>query len=93
MRRSNVVLLIAATAVWAAEVQAMTINTTFDSSVTSLPAAAQWESAWNYATGQIQSLYSDPITINLTLTSGTPSGILGQSGPQLQTIGTLDPVG
>ncbi len=64
--------------------QALTINTTFDASVTSLANAAQWTSAWNFATGQIQSLYSDPITINITLKAG---GGLGSSSTNLQAIG------
>jgi hypothetical protein len=62
---------------------ALIINTTFASSVTSLSNAAQWESAWNTATAQLQTLFSDSITINITLQAG--SG-LGSSSTSLQFV-------
>src|SRR5690242_4194126 len=61
------------------------INTTFDSSVTSRGDAASWISAWNYATNEFQTQYSDNITINLTFQAST-SG-LGSSNTNLQFIG------
>jgi hypothetical protein len=63
---------------------ALTIKTTFDPTVTALPNAAEWESAWNYAAGQFQSQYSDPITINITFKAG---GGLGSSSTSLQFVG------
>lgn len=62
----------------------LTINTTFDATVTGRGDAAQWISAWNYAVGEFTSRYSDPITINLTFQAG---GGLGGSGTALQFIG------
>jgi hypothetical protein len=66
--------------------QAVTINSTFDPTVTALGPAvsAQWISAWNFAAGQFQAQYSDPITINITLKAG---GGLGGSSTNLQFIG------
>src|SRR5437868_4941804 len=63
---------------------ALTINTTFDSTVNNLGNSAQWISAWNYAAGQFQVQYSDPITINITFKAG---GGLGSSSTNLQFIG------
>ena len=71
-------------------VNALTINTTIDSTVTSLANSAQWISAWNYAAGQIEALYADPITLNMTLVAGGITS-LGMSNPTLAPIGTFDP--
>ena len=68
----------------ASSAHALTILTTFNTTVTSLGNAAQWETAWNYAAGQYANLFSDPIVINITLAAG--SG-LGSSNTNLQTIG------
>ena len=79
-----------------ASASSITFNTTFDSSVTSLANAAQWESAFNYATSQYSSLFSDPITINLIFKANPGTSILGQSSTNLvgflnysQTVGAL----
>ena len=68
------------------QANALTINTTFDSTVTGAgnPNAASWVSAWNYAVGEFQSTYSDPITINIKFQGG---GGLGGSNTNLQFIG------
>lgn len=41
------------------------IDPVFDSSVTSLPNAAQVESAFNYAAGQLEALFSNPVTLTI----------------------------
>src|SRR5215475_10321264 len=48
---------------------AMTFNLTFDSTVTSLPYAAQAEAATSYAAQTISSLFSDNININVNVVS------------------------
>jgi len=68
--------------VLAPPVQAMTINVTYDSSVTSLANAAQVETAFAAAAQTIQNLYTNPITVNITVFFS--SGVnLGQSSTQL----------
>src|SRR5258706_6109097 len=52
---------------------ALTFNVTYDTSVTSLTNAAQVESAFAVATQTFQSLYTNAITINLTVYWG-PNG-------------------
>ncbi|HZZ42214.1 MAG TPA: NF038122 family metalloprotease [Tepidisphaeraceae bacterium] len=47
--------------------RALTINLTFDSNVTSLPYASDVESATQYAAQQVESLFSDNITVNITV--------------------------
>jgi hypothetical protein len=64
----------------------LVFNTTFDSSVTSLSNAAQWESAFNYATSFYSNLFSDNITINLTLDASPGTSILGESTTQLAVL-------
>lgn len=53
-------------------------NVTYDSSVTSLTTASSWENAFNYATAQYSNLFSDSVTINITLKASS-SVSLGQS--------------
>jgi hypothetical protein len=53
--------------VLAPPVQALTFNVTYDSSVTSLTNAAQVETAFAAAVQTIQNLYTNPITVNLTV--------------------------
>jgi hypothetical protein len=55
----------------------LTIVPTFGSTVTSSPLAAQIESAFNYAIGQFEAEYSDPVTVDVNV-AYTGSG-LGQS--------------
>jgi hypothetical protein len=57
----------------------LVINTTFDSSVTSLSNAAQVENAVHYAAQQYESLFSNPITINITVTALPGSSTFGSS--------------
>jgi hypothetical protein len=57
----------------------LTIHTSFDASVTSLPLASQVESAFNYAAAQYQGLFSNPITLNIELAARAGTGIFGQS--------------
>lgn len=71
----------------AAPARALIINPTFDSSITSLSNAAQVEAAINYANGQYQTLFNDPITINITFKSNPGTSILGQSNTSLQFTG------
>ena len=64
----------------AAPVQAaLLINTTFDSSVTSLSNASSVESAFNYAAQEFENLISTPITVNITVSANAGTTILGQS--------------
>lgn len=53
--------------VQAPPVQALTFNVTYDSSVTSLTNAAQVESAFAAAAQTIQNLYTNSITVNITV--------------------------
>ena len=57
----------------------LVINTTFDSSVTSLPNVAQVEAAVTYAAQQYEGLFSNPITINITVTAVPGTGTFGAS--------------
>jgi hypothetical protein len=61
-----------------APAHALVINTTYDSTVTSLANSAQVQSAFNYAASQYQGLFTDPITINITVSAGT-TGLGGSS--------------
>jgi hypothetical protein len=54
----------------ASPVQAMIINATYDSSVTSQPDAAQIESAFAAASQTIEDLYTNSITVNITVYFG-----------------------
>ncbi len=51
----------------AVPVRALTINVTYDSSVTSLPNAAQVEAAVACAVQTFQDLYTNAITVNITV--------------------------
>jgi hypothetical protein len=57
----------------------MTINPTFTSNVTSLSDAAQVEGAVNYVCGYYDSLFTNPITINITVDASPGTSILGES--------------
>ncbi len=68
----------------AASVRAnLVINPTFDTSVTSLSNAADIENAFNYAALQYENLYSDPITLNITVESTPGTSTLGQSNSRI----------
>jgi hypothetical protein len=68
-------------------VRALTINLDFDSSVTSLPNAADYEAATTYAAHQYEALFSDPISINITVAATSDPSVLGQNSDNL--LGTL----
>ena len=62
----------------------LTINLTFDTSVTNLPNAAPVESACNYAAQQFEDLYTDGSSVNITVEAdSTTKGLLGHSSTQL----------
>lgn len=61
------------------------INPFYDSSVTSRPDYAQIQTAFNYAASQYSALYSDNITINITVKADATVG-LGLSLSQLKGI-------
>ena len=64
--------------------RALTLSPLFDSSVTSLPNAAQVEAAVDYAIGQIDAMYADPITIKfLVSASALGPHLLGEATPDL----------
>lgn len=62
---------------------ALIINPTYDSTVTGLSNFSSIQSAFTYAAQQFQTQYTDPITINITVSSGTTG--LGASDTQLQS--------
>jgi hypothetical protein len=63
----------------------LVINTSFNSSVTSLSNAAQVENAFNFAAQQYESLFSNSITINITLIASPGTSHFGNSSYPLQT--------
>jgi hypothetical protein len=63
---------------------ALTIDLSYDSSVTSLPYAAQVESATQYAADQLQNIITNPMTVNINVVA-QDSG-LGGSGTGLGGI-------
>lgn len=58
--------------------RALVINVTYDSSVTSQPNAAQIETAYNLVVQSLETLYTNPVTVNLTVYWGETD--LGSSG-------------
>jgi hypothetical protein len=58
---------------------ALTINLTFDSTVTSLPNAAQYEAATTYAAQQLENLFVDNITINIDVVASSDPNVFGMS--------------
>jgi hypothetical protein len=67
---------------WAQPVKAMTLNLTYDTSVTSLgaPLSAEIESAVNAAAQTLQNLYTNPITVNITVYWGATGPFSGGIG-------------
>lgn len=61
--------------------RALIINVTYDSSVTSQPNTAQIETAYNLVAESFETLYTNPITVNLTIYWGGTS--FGSSGTLL----------
>jgi hypothetical protein len=68
--------------VLASPVHALTLNVTYDSSVTGLTNAAQVEAAVAAAVQTFQDLYTNAITVNITVSFSSSVG-LGQSSTQL----------
>ena len=62
---------------------ALVIHPTFNHSVTRLADAAQVESAVNYVIGQYENQFSDPITINISISATSNSSVLGESNTNL----------
>ncbi|EDY16526.1 conserved hypothetical protein [Chthoniobacter flavus Ellin428] len=59
--------------------RALVINPTYDSSVTSLANAAQWESGFQGAIQEFENNFNDPITINITFKANPGTSIFGHS--------------
>jgi hypothetical protein len=72
--------------------QAMTIVPTFTTNVTSLADASQVESAVNYVAQQYGQLFSNPITIRITVDAAPGTGILGKSNTELKGPFSYDTV-
>lgn len=64
-------------------VRAMTINVTYDSSVTSLTNAAQVEAAVASAVQTFQDLYTNAITVNITVAFSSSVGLGESSTPEV----------
>src|SRR4051812_34792443 len=78
------VLALAVLGVACPSASALTINTTFTASVTGLSNAAAVQNAFNYAATQFQNLYSDPITLNISVASTSTIGALDGSSTSLE---------
>jgi hypothetical protein len=59
--------------------RALIITPTYTANVNNLANAAQVKSAVSYAIGEYQSLYSDPITVRITVDASPGTSILGSS--------------
>lgn len=66
----------------------LVINATFDSTITSDPNAATIEGTINQAIGIYESLFTDPITVNITF--GEMSGGLGESTTEFGQVSYTD---
>ncbi len=66
--------------------RALTINFTYDSSVASQFGAntANLQSALNYAAGELQGMFTDNMSVNITVYGTSDPSILGKSDPNLQ---------
>ena len=77
--RLFVLSIVLVLSVAAEQASGLDIVPTYDSSVTSLANAAQWESAFEAAIQEFENAFSDPITINITLKANTGTSIFGHS--------------
>ena len=77
-RLCNCVIATVSGLVFEAPAHGLTINLSYDPSVTALSYAASVESATSYAAQQIENLFSDNITINIEVLASTNT--FGQSG-------------
>jgi hypothetical protein len=73
--------------------RALTIDPTFDSTITSSSGATEIESAFNYAAQQIEDDFTNPITINIDVTSVSGTSTLGESNTQYDYSGSGPGVG
>ena len=64
---------------------ALTIKATFDSTVTSLSYATQFEDAFNDAAHQYDDLYSNPITVNITVSATNTTNYLGDTSDTMDS--------
>lgn len=64
----------------------LVIQPTFDSSVTSLSNAAQYESAINSAIAEIEDLFTDNVTINITFKASVGTSVFGESLAASQNV-------
>src|SRR5581483_7051552 len=67
----------------AAPAYGLTFNLTFDTTVNNDTNATAIKSACNYVAQQYQNLYSDPVTINITVSENSSTGFLGGSNTPL----------
>ena len=67
--------------------RALTIVPTFDSTITSAGDASQIETAFNYAAQQIDDEFTNPITINIDVTSVSGTDTLGMSDTEYSYSG------
>lgn len=75
----NCAIAVAAGMVFERPAKGLSINLSYDSSVTGLTYATSVENATLYAAQQLESLFSDNITINIEVIASTDPGFVGQS--------------
>jgi len=78
-------MLVAVALLGAGRAHALTISASYDSTVTSLSNAASVESAFAYAAQQFEDAFSDPITINITVSASTGTSVFGESLTNFQS--------
>jgi hypothetical protein len=71
---------------------ALTINPTWDISVTSLADAALWESGFTSAIREFEDNFSDPITLNITFKANPGTSIFGHSNYSVQGVYTFSEI-
>ena len=80
------ILAIVAIGVAAPTNAALTISVSYDSSVTSLAAYSQIQTAINYVASEYENRFADPITVHITVQATSTSGVLGESLTSLLDI-------
>src|SRR5258708_20320389 len=89
---TTIVLLALSALVFAMPGRALTISTTYDSSVTASTNSTQIQSAFNTAAQIFQGLYTNPVTINITVywgATGPFSGGVGLGPSPSPILGTI----
>jgi hypothetical protein len=79
IRRALCFLVSIAAMTMASRASALIITPTYTANVTNLLNAAQIENAVNFAINQYESVFSDPITLRITVDASPGTSILGQS--------------